>query len=343
MTIDAELQKAVVRALKKYTEGIRDRRTGRPKTKAAAVVLDVYTGEVLAAASIPDFDPNELTPGVWKSYNEGEGSGFVLINRALNGLYPPGSTFKLVTAASALENGVGLTYTCRHREQNIRWRADGQTWSRRWITDLEEMGAHGSTDLPKAVRVSCNIYFAHLGLELGQDRLYETAAQKFKLANIPPPKRLAQDLPDNAYGQGRILVTPVEMARVVATIANGGVMMKPQFVRDIRIGEEVVQEFEPVEMGRPISPATSAALRRMMADVVTRGTGKGLFAGLNVSVAGKTGSAENDHADRMPHSWFVGFAPVEDPRIAFAVVVENGGYGRAAAGPVCREIVQAAL
>lgn len=342
LTIDAELQKAVVRALTKYTEAIRDRRTRQRKTKAAAVVLDVYTGEVLAAASIPDFDPNELTPGAWKSYNVGGDSEYVLINRALNGLYPPGSTFKLVTAASALESGVDMTYTCRHREHNVRWRADGKTWSRRWITDLEEMGAHGSTDLSKAIRVSCNVYFAHLGLELGQDRLYETAAQRFKLANIPPPKRLAQDLPDNAYGQGTILVTPVEMARVVAAIANKGVMMKPQFVRDLRVGE-VVQEFEPIVMGHPISPTTAAALRRMMADVTTTGTGRGLFAGLNVSVAGKTGSAENEHADRMPHSWFVGFAPVEDPRIAFAVVVENGGYGRAAAAPVCKEIVRAAL
>lgn len=343
LTIDAELQDTVEKALRKYAGAVRDRRTGKPKAKGAAVVLDVYTGEVLAAVSIPDFDPNELTPSLWKSYNGDESGEHVLINRALNGLYPPGSTFKLVTAASALENGVDFTYVCRHSEHNVRWQAEGKTWSRRRITDLEEMGAHGSTNLSKAVRVSCNVYFAHLGLELGQDRLYETAAGKFRLANIPPPKRLAQDLPDNAYGQGRILVTPLEMARVVAAVANDGLMMKPQFVRDVRIGDEVLEEFAPVEMGRPISPATARALRKMMADVTTIGTARGTFAGLNVSVAGKTGSAENDHADRMPHSWFVGFAPVEDPRIAFAVVVENGGWGRNAAGPVCREIVKAAL
>ncbi len=343
LTIDADLQHTVEEALRKYAGAIRDHRTGRPKTKAAAIVLDVYTGEVLAAVSIPDFDPNELTPGRWKAYNANESGEHVLIDRALNGLYPPGSTFKLVTAASALENGVDLTYVCRHREQNVRWQAEGRNWSRRWITDLEEMGAHGSVDLPKAIRVSCNVYFAHLGLELGQDRLHETAADKFKLTNIPPAKRLAEDLPDSAYGQGRILVTPLEMARVVAAIANGGIMMKPQFVRDIRLGDEVVQEFAPIEMGRPISSSSARALRKMMADVTAGGTGRGVFSGLKVSVAGKTGSAENDHADGMPHSWFVGFAPVEDPRIAFAVVVENGGYGRAAAGPVCREIVKAAL
>lgn len=343
LTIDAELQDAVEKALSKYAGAVRDRRTGRPKTKGAAVVLDVYTGEVLAAVSIPHFDPNELTRGIWKSYNGDESGEAVLVNRALHGLYPPGSTFKLVTAASALENGVDVTYVCRHSERNVSWRAGGRTWSRRRITDLEEMGAHGSTDLSKAVRVSCNVYFAHLGLELGEDRLYETAAKKFRLEHIPPPKGLRPDLPDNAYGQGRILVTPLEMARVVAAIANGGIMMKPQFVKDIRLGDEVQEESAPVEMGRPISPATSRALRKMMADVTTIGTARGTFAGLRVSVAGKTGSAENDQADRMPHSWFVGFAPVEDPRIAFAVVVENGGWGRNAAGPVCREIVKAAL
>ena len=343
LTIDAELQEAVEKALRKYAHAVRDRRTGRPKTKGAAVVLDVYTGEVLAAVSIPGFDPNGLTPRRWKSYNEDGGGEHVLINRALNGLYPPGSTFKLVTAAAALENGVEPTYNCRHREQNVRWQSGGQSYSRRWITDLEEMRPHGPTDLSKAVRVSCNVYFAHLGIGLGENRLHEMAAEKFRLSSIPSPKRLGQDLPDSAYGQGEILVTPIEMARVAAAIANDGVMMRPRFVSDIRLDGEIVEQSEPVEMGRPITPETARALRRMMADVTSSGTGRGMFTGLSVSVGGKTGSAENDHADRMPHSWFVGFAPVDDPRIAFAVVVENGGWGRDAAGPVCREIVKAAL
>jgi peptidoglycan glycosyltransferase len=266
----------------------------------------------------------------------------VLFDRALNGAYPPGSTFKLVTAAAALENGIDLVYNCRHQEQGIRWRANGKTYSRRRITDLEEMRPHGLTDLAKAIRVSCNIYFAHLGMKLGADRLYEMT-RKFELSRIAPPKKLAEDLPDNSYGQGVIQVSPLEMARVVAAIANGGVMMKPHFVKEVRLGDEVLETIEPEEMGHPLDPATAAALRKMMADVTANGTGRGVFDGLDVKVAGKTGSAENDQADRMPHSWFVGFAPVDDPRIAFVVVVENGGYGRAVAGQVCREIVKAAL
>jgi peptidoglycan glycosyltransferase len=342
LSIDAELQAVVEKALRKYAGSVRDRRTGERKHKGAAVVLDVYTGEILAAVSIPGFDPNGLTPGVWKAYNEDRRRESVLFNRAFDGAYPPGSVFKLVTASAALENGLDLTQTCRHQEGPVFWRAEGRTYARRRITDLEEMRPHGLVGLAKAIRVSCNVYFARLGIELGADRLYETA-HKYRLSRISPPKRLAEDLPDNAYGQGTIQVSPLEMARVVAAIANGGVMMKPHLVKEVRRGDEVFETVEPVELGRPISPETSAALRRMMADVTARGTGRGVFAGLDVEVAGKTGSAENNQADGMPHSWFVGFAQVQDPRIAFAVVVENGGYGRAVAGPVCREIVKAAL
>ena len=341
LTIDADLQSVVEKALTKYAGAVRDRRTGIRKHKAAAVVIDVYTGEVLAAASIPSFDPNELTLASWKSYNT-DGSESALFDRSLNGVYPPGSTFKLVTASAALENGLDPTVNCRHQESRVRWRWEGETYSRRRIADLEEMRPHGLTDLAKAVRVSCNVYFAHLGIDLGPQKLYDMT-RKYRLSRIPPPKKLAEDLPDNAYGQGTIQVSPLEMARVVAAIANGGVMMKPQFVKDVRLRDTVLESIEPVEMGRPLDPKSAAALRKMMADVVAKGTGRGVFNGLNVAVAGKTGSAENEQADKMPHSWFVGFAPVNDPRIAFAVVVENGGYGRAVAGPVCREIVKAAL
>ncbi len=342
LTVDADLQATVEKALVKFAGAVRDKRNGRRKDRAAAVVIDVYTGEILAAASIPGFDPNELTTGKWMAYNNDRTGESVLFDRSMNGVYPPGSTFKLVTASAALENGVDLLVNCAHQAFNVRWSYDSKNYSRRRITDLEEMRAHGLTGLAKAIRVSCNVFFARMGIALGPNKLYDMT-RKYRLSRIPPPKKLAEDLPDNAYGQGTIQVSPLEMARVVAAIANGGVMMKPQLVKDVSLHEKALETVMPVEMGRPLSATSANALRKMMADVVSKGTGKGVFNGVGVSVAGKTGSAENDQGDKMPHSWFVGFAPVDDPRIAFAVVVENGGYGRAAAAPICREIVKAAF
>ncbi|WP_319586237.1 FtsW/RodA/SpoVE family cell cycle protein [uncultured Desulfobulbus sp.] len=342
LTIDAKLQQAVRESLEKYAGKVTDKRTGKSKHKGAAVVIDVYTGEVLAAVSIPEFNPNELTQNLWKRYNKDKSDEAVLFDRSINGLYPPGSTFKLATASAALENNEDFLYRCNHKETDISWRAYGKTYSRRQITDLEEMTPHGVTDLAKAIRVSCNIYFAHLGMKLGQDKLHDIML-KYGFSQTPSSQALAEDLPDNSYGQGIIQVTPLEMARMTAAIANGGIMMKPHFVKEISINGTTTELIKPIELGRPISSKSAASLRKMMADVTRIGTGKGLFSGLNVDAAGKTGSAENDRADKMPHSWFVGFAPVKDPRIAFAVVVENGGYGRAAAGPICRDIVKSAL
>lgn len=342
LTIDARLQTAVEKALVRYAGAVRDKRTGKPKIKGAAVVLDVKTGEVLAAVSIPNFDPNELTDEKWKEYNSNDGGVSILFDRALSGAYPPGSVYKLVTASAALESGLEPEFKCEHQKKNVVWDYSGKTYSRAKITDLEEMQPHGMTGLAKAIRVSCNVYFAQLGLQLGPERLREMAV-KYGFGRVPSIRKIAEDLPDNAYGQGTVLVSPMEMAQVVQTIANGGVMMEPTFVKDVRLNKKVIKTVEPIEKGRPISPETAAMLRDMMEDVVKSGTGRGVFDGLGVGVAGKTGSAENDQADRMPHSWFVGFAPADDPQIAFAVVVENGGYGRAVAGKVCREIVKSSL
>ena len=342
LTIDAKLQQDVIKSLERHAGRITDKRTGKRKHKGAAVVIDVHTGEVLAAVSIPSFNTNELTQNLWKRYNKDGSDEAPLFDRSISGVYPPGSTFKLVTASGALETGEDFLYRCKHVETGISWRANGKTYSRRRITDLEEMNPHGVTDLAKAIRVSCNIYFAHLGIKLGQDKLHDIM-RDYGFNQTPSAQALAEDLPDNAYGQGIIQVTPLEMARMTAAIANGGIMMKPHFVKEISSGDTTIELIKPVEMGRPITAANAASLQRMMADVTARGTGKGLFSGLNIEVAGKTGSAENDRADKMPHSWFVGFAPVKDPRIAFAVVVENGGYGRAAAGPICKDIVKSAL
>ena len=332
LTLDKNLQVAAVDALTKYAGLMRDRRTGRPKTKGAAVLLDASTGEALALASVPTFDPAALTPQSWSALEAApDGPAF---NRAVSGLYPPGSAFKIVTATAGLENGLaGKTFVCRHVDTNVFWHFESHHYSRKRITDEEGFVPHGVTDMAKALRVSCNIYFAHLGIAMGPAALDQTA-QKFGLAYMPPLPKLAEDLPDCAYGQGAVQVTPLEMGRVAQAVANNGRLLPPVFVKS-RAGPSAGTE--------AMTPAEAAQMQQMLAGVVTDGTARGVFDGLPVSVAGKTGSAQNGRGDGVSHSWFVGFAPASRPALAFACVVENGGAGRDAAAPVCREILRHAF
>jgi len=333
LTLDKALQVAATDALTKYAGAVRDRRTGRPKTKGAAVLIDVQTGEVRVLASTPSFDPAALTPETWARFqSQPDGPVF---NRAVSGLYPPGSAFKIIAAASALQNGLGdKHFFCAHTASNVVWRFNGQNYSRRRITDEEGFVSHGDTDLAKALRVSCNIYFAQLGIALGAPALEQTATWEFGLSYMPPLPKLAEDLPDCAYGQGAVLVTPLEMGRVAQAVADHGRLLPVSFVKSSSSTPAGTQA---------MTPSDAARLQQMLAGVVTGGTARGVFDSLRVSVAGKTGSAQNGRGDGLSHSWFAGFAPVSSPQFAFACVVENGGAGRAAAAPVCREMLRKAF
>ncbi len=334
LTIDQDLQQAATDALHTYAAKVKDRHTGQPQNKGAAVLLNVGTGEVLALASLPTFDPRTLTPETWDALQkQPAGAAF---NRALNGLYPPGSSFKIVTATSGLEHGLGNTIvTCRHADTNVAWHFGGKNYSRRRITDEEGFVPHGATDMAKALRVSCNVYFAHLGIDLGSKALDQTGRVQFGLAHLPSLAKLGEDLPDCAYGQGAVQVTPLEMARVAQAVGNNGRLLPVLFLK---------------APGRPgagtpaMTPDQAARMQGMLA-AVTRpgGTASGVFDGLPVAVAGKTGSAQNNQGQGRTHSWFVGFAPADHPTLAFACIVENAGFGRAAAAPVCREMIRKAL
>ncbi len=333
LTLDKSEQIAATDALTKYAGLVRDRRTGKPQNKGAAVLMDVQTGDVRALASIPNFDPAALTPETWAALQtQPDGPVF---DRAVSGLYPPGSAFKIVTAAAGLEHGLGAkTFFCNHTATNIVWHYGGKNYSRRRITDEAGFPPHGETDMAKALRVSCNIYFAHLGIALGAPALDETAKQKFGLAYLPSLPKLAEDLPDCAYGQGAVLVTPLEMACAAQAVADNGRLLPPVFF----------QTTAPPGVGtQAMTPADAQSLQQMLAGGVTDGTARGVFDSLRVSVAGKTGSAQNGRGDGVSHSWFAGFAPASQPRFAFAAVVENGGAGRDAAAPVCREMLRRAF
>ncbi len=333
LTLDTALQTAATDALYKYAGQVRDRRTGKPKNKGAAILINAQTGEVLALASIPAFDPAALTPESWAAL-QAQPDGPVF-DRAVSGLYPPGSAFKIVTATAGLENGLAdKTFVCRHVDTNVFWHFGGHNYSRKRITDEEGFAPHGVTDMAKALRVSCNIYFAHLGIALGAPALDQTARQKFGLAYMPSIRKLAEDLPDCAYGQGAVQVTPLEMGRVAQAVANNGRLLPSVFVKSQGKADAGTEAMTPTQ---------AALLQTMLAGVVTDGTARGVFDGLPVSVAGKTGSAQNGRGDGLSHSWFVGFAPAVHPTLAFACIVENGGAGRAAAAPVCREMLRKAF
>ena len=329
-TLDAELQKPALEALKNGTASLRDHRTSHAKSRGAAVILDVETGQVLAAVTLPTYDPSKLTPKLMQSLNADLNNDYPLLNRAMRGYYPPGSTFKIAVASALFAaNKADFTYTCRHIDTNIIWDAPGGPYARRRIVDDEGDQPHGLTNLTEAVSASCNIYFAHAALAVGPQPLRDQLA-KFGFARLPSKTQFDSELPDIGYGQGPMLVTPLEMASVAQMVANGGTRLAPVFQKDAK----------PENGSRLLSQNDASRLAEMMGRVTRTGTAAGRFDSLPFSVAGKTGTAQNDRYDKVAHSWFIGFAPINHPRVAFAVIVENGGYGTQVAVPIARDILR---
>jgi len=315
-TIDIRLQ---LRA----TEILQRRLQAAKHEKGAVVVMDAQSGDVLAIVSLP-----APAPGAISTPDE-------LLDRARYGQYPPGSTFKLVTAIAALRADPKLTAkTFQCRPFGGRGGAEIPGW-RRIIRDDVGDPAHGTLDMRRAITVSCNAYFAQLGVyEVGPTALRDT----LRLLELPDadPAELKAMMPFASYGQGPILATPFKMARVTATIAGGGLAPRGRWI----VGENAARAEAPHAI---VSPEVATFLADSMRAVVTSGTARRAMKGTPVSIAGKTGTAQLDQG--APHSWFAGFAPYEgEPgrRIAFAVMVEHGGYGGSLAAPIAREIAEAA-
>ncbi|GDY30958.1 peptidoglycan D,D-transpeptidase FtsI family protein [Gandjariella thermophila] len=328
----------------------------------AVVAIRPKTGEILAMASTPSYDPNPLashdTDVAKKAFAQLSGSDAQpMANRAISEIYPPGSTFKLVVSAAALESG--------------QYNKDSQLVAAPRITlpgtntTLENFngtpcggGATASFDL--ALTLSCNTAFADLAGQLGPDRLRDIA-KKFGIGdNISIPLAVAPStigpLPDKAalfqsgIGQRDVKLTPLQDAVIAATIANGGRRMVPNMVKAILAPDlSVLDEMRPEEAERVMSEQNAATLRDMMVDAEGHAGGEGKIAG--VTIASKTGTAEhgNDPKHTNPHAWYVAFAPANNPQIAVAVVVENGGdrgldaTGAKVAGPIGRAVIGAAL
>lgn len=316
--------------------------------KGAVVALNPKTGEVIAMVSRPSFDPNNLQ-NTWKQLNQD--SNKPLLNRATAGLYPPGSTFKTVTAISALENIPGV--------QNKYIQDTGSLpLGGGYSLNNFEGEVLGSINFKDAYTHSSNVYFGTLGLELGNDKLKQTAEKLFFNKEIPTdgipvePSKFPSlksyekgSIAQSAIGQSSDLASPLQMAVVTSTIANRGILVKPHLVSDVltNTGQEV-KSIQPEQVGQLISTSTADVMRDLMRSVVESGTGvNASIAGMDV--AGKTGTADNESMGKYspPHSWFIGFAPYEDPKVAVAVIVENGGQGGKLAASIAAEVMRTAL
>lgn len=326
LTLDASLQETAYRLL-----------GGR---RGAAVVLDVPTGEVLALASRPSFDPRRVEQE-WETLRDHPGHPF--IERGGQGLYPPGSTFKVLVMAAALEEGLTLAdelFECRGRTI-----VDGFELS-------DPSPPHGLLDLTRALSVSCNVTFGQVGVRLGVEGIRRWM-ERFGLLEAPagvpgaragrPPSSSGDPVAaaQAGIGQADLLVSPLGMARLAAVVARRGQDRPPRLLRAFRRGEGDVARPVPAEPARTVlSPGTARRVAAAMVSAVEEGTATAARLP-TVAVAGKTGTAENPQGP--PHAWFVGFAPAEDPRVAVAVVLENAGYGGVRAAPLARELLRAAL
>ncbi|MFW5473081.1 peptidoglycan D,D-transpeptidase FtsI family protein [Knoellia sp. CPCC 206450] len=348
LTIDSAVQQAAIKAL-----------DGR---KGAAVAVNPSTGEILAMVSNPTYDPSPLSSHdltqVDAAYKKLNGDADKpLVNRTIGGdLYPPGSTFKIVTAAAALSSGRFAPDTVLPGPAELDL---PQTTVGLPNFGDRSCGPDDKTTFLHAMEISCNSAFGHLGLELGADALRDQAAKfgvgdqlsvpmRVTPSSVPAelnPPQLAQ----SAVGQYDVRVTPLQVAMFSAGVANRGIVMKPHLVRSVLSSDlSVIERAEPEELSQAVSPEVAAQLTEMMEAVVEDGSGKPAQVD-GVRVAGKTGTAETDRVSRA-HAWFTGFAPANDPQIAVAVVVENGGDpdseargGGAVGGPIAKAMIEAGL
>jgi len=312
-----------------------------PTMHGAAVVLDPRNGAILAAVNRPTFDPNDLA-AKWKDLRARTDAP--LLDRALDGLYPPGSTFKMLTAGAALDSGTFV------RTDTL---ADpGYFDIGGFRVHNAEHEATGTQTLVGAFALSSNVDFAQIGVRLGVDTFYDylhrfhvgdddgllvsDSRDDVPLKSTITPSELAQ----MAFGQGGLAVTPLRMALIGATIANGGLLMRPQLVKQVRAPDRRAIDVPPVPWEQVISGATANDVRDMMEAVVRYGTGTAAQLP-GVAVAGKTGTAT--HPGGPPDAWFVCFAPADRPRLVVAVVVEDAGYGGTYAAPIAKSILSGAL
>lgn len=357
LTIDYKIQKAAEVAIDEQLTYLQTKTEFRNAKAAAAIAINPKTGEILAMVSRPTFNPNLFSGGIsskdWKLLNENPNNP--MDNKAISGEYPPGSTFKIVTGTAALELGK-VTPEEKILDTGKHWLiAKGNA----------EGEALGLINFKEALTKSDNVYFYEMGNRLGIDNLEKyarmfglgavtgiklqgeadglVANQKYKEKVYGEDWYLSETF-DAAIGQGFQLVTPLQVAVLMSEIANGGHRYRPYLVSKISSDKgEIIKTFGPEEVGNiQISDKTLGLIRESLRDVALEGGTAGqAFQDFPVSIAGKTGTAENSHGS--DHGWFIAYGPYEDPRIVVVVIVEQGGFGAGSAAPIARKIMEAAF
>lgn len=355
LTIDLDLQQAAEDALK--------------GTSGAAVAIEPSTGRILAMASSPIFDPalfaSHISRKEWKILNDPLMRP--LFDKAMQGEYPPGSTFKIVMAGAALQEhvvGINDTFYC-----NGKFKLGRRTF-RCW-----DWRGHGKTNIVKAIVESCDVYFYNVGLKLGIDKISQYAgmfglgkrtgidlpgerpglipSRAWKLKHRKEPWQKGETL-NTSIGQGYVLATPLQMAHMTAAVANKGIIYRPVFLQKVtETSGRIITEFQPEKQGNlPVSRRNLEIIKKGLEGVVADRHGTARRCRIpGLTVAGKTGTAQVFRQSRrrqsekmewkyQDHAWFVAYAPADKPAIAVAVLIEHGGHGGSAAAPVAKKIFE---
>jgi penicillin-binding protein A len=334
LTIDPELQELAYQELSASSTG-----------RGSVVALNPQTGEILAMATSPSFDPNNID----ENYPElANAENAPLVDRATQSLYPPGSVFKVITAAAALEAGV--------RPEDKFFDSGAYELPGYTVHNFQDKD-YGEVTFTRALAYSINVVFAKIAVTIvGAERLTEMAlnfgfgdpyddfpipVSGSSVNSLPPDQWTTGTLAQTAFGQGEVQTNSFEMALVAAAIANDGEMVEPRIVREVRTPDGIILDKPTPSISRRALPAdTAATLNEMMQQVIIQG---GLTEAEieGIKVAGKTGTAESGNGD--PHSWWITFAPADDPKIAMCVMIENGGRADRGALPVAARLMRAYL
>ncbi len=329
-TLDVNLQQVASTALGVY--------------KGAIIVTEPNTGEILAMVSKPDFNPEEIE-SIWDSLvNDKESS--ILLNRVTQGLYPPGSTFKIVTALEYIRQNQG-TYN------SYSYQCNGAITRGEDRIQCYHGSVHGSISFARSFSKSCNTSFANIGLSLDRSQFEDTLLKLLFNQELPlsipyTPSRvdvsedtIDSDMMQISIGQGTTGITPIHLNMITAAIANQGTLMKPYVVERVENSAgNIIKSYSPAAYGEIIGAEDAAVLTELMTGVVTQGTASKLD-GLSYTAAGKTGSAEYGTVKGDSHAWFTGFAPAENPEICVTIIIEGAGAGGDYAVPIAKRIFDA--